>query len=449
MDSGSASPPRSAWFIWGLGALLYLIGFFQRVAPAVITDELMRDLNLNATALGNLSAFYFYSYVAMQIPTGLIADAWGPRRLLTGGAFVAAMGTVVFALSPGILSAGFGRLLIGGSVAVAFVGLLKIANTWFPPRYYGGLTGMALFFGIMGAVFAGPPLRALVDHYNWRAVILGTAAVTFVLSVAIWVYVRDNPGGNGYAGAVDPGPQPAKRSGPGVLSGVIDVFRYPNTLLLFVVPGGIVGCVLTFSGLWGVPFLSTHYDLPVARASAMNTALLVAWAVGGPFFGWLSDRTGHRRRIYIFGCGAAAICWFTILFAAGLPLPLLTATMLLGGFCSGCMIVGFAFAKESVPLHLTGTVSGVINMGVMMGPMILQPAVGWILDRNWLGDAVEGVRIYSLSAYRTGFALMIVWAVLSFALLFFTRETRGRDVARNRHRVQKFTESGIDPDEKP
>lgn len=426
MESNRNSQLRTAWFIWGLGALFYLIGFFQRVAPAVITDELMRDLNLNATALGNLSAFYFYSYVAMQIPTGLIADVWGPRRLLTGGSFLAAAGTVIFALSPGIMPACLGRLLIGGSVAVAFVGLLKISNNWFPPGYYGALTGMALFFGIIGAIFAGPPLRALVDFCSWRVVILATAAVTFILCACIWIFVRDNPAENGYDEPSGPDRASAERSRSKMLSGVLEVFRYRNTSLLFLIQGGIVGCVLTFSGLWGVPFLTTHYGLSTAKASAMNTALLVAWAAGGPFFGWLSDRTGRRKITYIFGFTVALICWFIILFSARLPLPLLTVVMLIGGFFSGCMIIGFAYGKESVPVHLSGTVSGVLNMGTMTGPMVLQPAVGWILDRNWSGQTLDGIHIYGLSAYRSGFTLMIGWAALSYLLLFFTREPRRR-----------------------
>src|SRR5574341_1433759 len=123
-----APPPVAlAWTVWGLGAALYLIGFYQRVAPAVITNELMADFGLTAAALGNLSAFYFYSYVAMQVPTGIMADRLGPRRLLTAGAAVAAAGTLLFAAAPNILLANAGRLLIGGSVAVAFVGMLKLA----------------------------------------------------------------------------------------------------------------------------------------------------------------------------------------------------------------------------------------------------------------------------------------------------------------------------------
>ena len=70
--------------------------------------------------------------------------------------------------------------MIGGSVAVAFVGLLKVAANWFPPRRFALVTGLALFFGIVGAVFAGMPLRFLVDLYGWRSVVLLTAAASLV-----------------------------------------------------------------------------------------------------------------------------------------------------------------------------------------------------------------------------------------------------------------------------
>jgi len=422
----STKPPLSlAWLMWGLGALFYLMGFFQRVAPAVITAELMRDFDISAAALGNLSAFYFYSYVAMQIPTGVLADRWGPRRLLTLGALVAGAGTTLFALAPGMAAAGAGRLLIGGSVAVAYVGVLKLSNSWFAPRYFAMASGMALFFGIIGAVSAGTPLRLLVDRFGWRSVILLSALATFAMAAAIWFFVRDYPHQRGYRDPL-PAEKADSRADTGIMAGIVHVFRYPNTWLLFIIPGGIVGCVLTFSGLWGIPYLTTHYHLSPARAAALTSALLVAWAAAGPIFGWFSDRLGHRKPLYIAGCGVSLAGWTVTLFCSRLPIPVLVAVLLITGFASGCMIVSFAFAKESVPVPLAGTVSGVINMGVMMGPMLLQPVVGWILDRRWEGQTLEGIRIYGLQAYRAGFVLMIAWLALSFLLIFFTRETNCR-----------------------
>ncbi|MFW6081139.1 MAG: MFS transporter, partial [Desulfosalsimonas sp.] len=369
-------------------------------------------------------------YVAMQIPTGILADTWGPRKLLSAGAVIAGAGTVLFAAAPGLFWASAGRLLIGGSVAVAFVGLLKLAANWFPTRYFAAVTGAALFVGIIGAVSAGPPLRMLMDIYSWRAIMLAVAALTLATGAMIWIFVRDDPLERGYARFITPendsGTAPAARL---ILQNLKEVFSYRNTGLLFLIPAGIVGATLAFAGLWGVPYLSTHYGMSASRASVLTSALLVAWAAGGPVFGWMSDLVGKRKPLYILGCTLCLAGWSVIFYLPGLHFYSLFAVLAATGFFSGCMVVSFAFAKESVPLRLAGTVSGVVNMGVMAGPMILQPAVGAVLDSKWQGGMENGIRLYSLGAYQRGFALMITWLLLSLILLFFTRETSCRQQA--------------------
>jgi len=426
MKDTNTPPLRLALTIWGFGALFYLMGFFQRVAPAVMTAELMHEFNISAAALGNLSAFYYYSYVAMQVPTGIIADIWGPRRLLSTGALVAASGILLFAVAPNIWWANCGRFLIGGSVAVAWVSTLKLAGDWFPSKYFAVISGIALFFGLVGAVFAGPPLRLLIVAFGWRNTMLVSAAVTFAICAGVWLIVRDHPGEKGYAGYTDPAPATANSSHRLIISGIIEVLRYPNVWLLFAIGGGIVGCVLTFGGLWGVPYLSTHHGFTTTQAAALNSTLLVAWGIGGPIFGGLSDRFGRRKPLFILGVSLTVIGWSLIFFVSNLPVAVLAILLFITGFTSGCVIISFAFARESVPARLTGTVIGLNNMGFMLGPTLLQPAVGWMLDRNWNGGLLNGVKIYSLSAYHAGFTLMIVWAMLSFGLLFFTRETNCR-----------------------
>lgn len=111
---------RLAYLVWGLGGFLYLIGFFHRVAPAAMSVELTRDFRVGGAMLGNLSALYFYSYALMQLPTGVLADRWGPRRVLTAGSLLAGAGGLLFALAPNLWVAGSGRLLVGGASAVAF-----------------------------------------------------------------------------------------------------------------------------------------------------------------------------------------------------------------------------------------------------------------------------------------------------------------------------------------
>ncbi|WP_051148536.1 MFS transporter [Desulfospira joergensenii] len=423
------TPPMSlAWLIWGLGAMFYLVGFFQRVAPAVMTQELMRDFQISASGLGHLSGLYFYSYVSMQIPTGILADTLGPRKLLSAGCLAAGMGTLLFSMSSGFFAAGLGRLLIGASVAVAFVGLLKLSSSWFPKNFYGFVAGNAISIGLIGAVTAGPPLRFLMDTFSWRPVIVSSGIITILLGALIWFVVRDYPREKGYSDFIAVGTGPQSSPSDSFRNNFIKALRFRNTWLLFIIPGGIVGNILTFSGLWGVPYLVSHHGLTPGRAASLTSVLLIGWALGSPFFGWMSDVLGKRKPLYIAGCVLTAVGWSLILFREDLSMLQLILILSMTGFCSGSMIISFAFAKESVPLTLSGTISGLTNMGSMMGPTLLQPLVGRILDARWSGQMAEGVRSYSLEAYETGFIPMIVWILLSVLLLFFTKETHCRQM---------------------
>jgi nitrate/nitrite transporter NarK len=406
--------------MWGLGAALYLIAFYQRVAPAVITQELSRDFGLSAASLGNLSAFYFYSYVAVQIPTGLLADRWGPRRLLTVGAALTAAGTLLFALAPGVAWANAGRLAIGAAAGVAFVSMLKLASHWMPARQYAFASGVALFVGVMGATLAGPPLRIAVDAFGWRAVMGASAAVTAAVAVAIWWVVRDDPSQRGFASfhAHD-----AAVTAPPVMAQLREVLSYRNTWLLLLIPGAFSGIILTFAGLWGVPFLVTQYGFSPRGAAAMCSAMLVAWSFSSMAYGPLSERLGRRKPLYIAGLVATMALWSVVVFVPALPAPALVALLLAVSVAAGGFILTFAFARESVPARLAGSVSGVANMGVMLGGMFMQPLVGLVLDSRWDGRMAEGVRLYDFAAYQWGFALMLGWCALSLAMLLATRET--------------------------
>lgn len=93
------------------------------------------------------------------------------------------------------------------------------------------------------------------------------------------------------------------------------------------------------------------------------------------------------------------------------------------GFASSAIVIGMAFVKESVPLALAGTVSGISNMGMEMGPMILQPAIGLVLDFGWDGLLENGIRIYDLNAYHMSFCVIIGLSILGTLLITFANET--------------------------
>lgn len=419
----SPPPLRLAWTICGLGALFYLFAFYQRVAPAVMTDQLMAEFAIGGAALGNLSAFYFYAYAAMQIPTGVMADRFGPRRVLAGGAGIAALGSLLFAYAPDFSWAGMGRLLVGASVAVAFVSTLKLASHWFPPQQYALVSGMALLFGVCGGVMAGVPLHLLVESFGWRGVMGSAGAFAALLCAVVWLLVRDDPVDRGYASYRQ---SADKHHGHvPIIAGLIETLSYRNIWLLMLAPIGFSGAVLSFAGLWGVPWLRQIHGLGPQAAAAVTSVLLVAWALGGPVLGSWTERMGRRKPLYLASGAVALAGWAGVIFLAP-PLWLMIVLLAVTGFASGNIIIGFAWAKESLPLRLMGTASGVVNMGPLLGGVLLQPGVGWMLDRGWGGTLERGVRLYDAATWQSGFGLLFATVALALALVPFVRETHCR-----------------------
>ncbi len=412
--------------VWGFGAALYLIGFFQRVAPAVITHELMAQFALTAAALGNLSALYFYAYVAIQIPTGVLVDHWGPRRVLTIGALLAASGTLLFALASAYVLVGTGRLLIGAGVGVAFVSMLKLASHWVPPSRFALISGLALACGSLGGISAGVPLRLAVDALGWRGVMVGAGIATALLAAATWLIVRDDPRERGFRSYSSAAPASKRHS---MLGGIREVSHYPNVWLSFIGCGAITGPMLAFGGLWGVPFLASQYGMTMAQAAFVTSVMLVAWAVGSPIAGALSDRLRRRKLPILVGGAVAAVLWALLIYIPGLPYAVLILIMVGLGLASGVVVIGFAFCKESAPPTLAGTASGVANMGNMLGGMAMQPLIGWLLDLGWDGTMAGDVRAYAFSAYAGSFTLMLIWLVGGVFAFGFARETHAKQAA--------------------
>ena len=201
------------------------------------------------------------------------------------------------------------------------------------------------------------------------------------------------------------------------------MLSYRNTWLLLFIPGAFSGILLTFAGLWGVPFLVSQYGLSTRAAAALTSAMLVGWSVASIVYGPLSERLGRRKPLYVGGLVATLALWAIVVFVPGLPVSVLVVLLLAVSIAGGAFILTFAYARESVPSRLAGTVSGIANMGVMLGGMFMQPLVGFVLDWRWDGRMAEGVRVYDFAAYQWGFALMLAWGAISLVLLAFARET--------------------------
>lgn len=419
-DSRGYPPLWLAWLMWGLVGTLYLVGFFQRMAPAVMVTDLMRDFGIGGAVMGNLSAAYFYSYAAMQIPSGLLVDAIGARRLASIACVVTAVGILVFSWGPNLWFAYCGRFLIGASVAVAFITCMKLAGHWFPANRFASVTGVALLVGNIGGVLAGVPLSEGIALMGWRSVMAASGFVTLAVAAAIWLLVRNDPGDYNYRSYINSTVREQGSLPP--WQALKSVTGRRQTWLLFFAGGLSAAPVLVFAGLWGVPYLTQVYGFERTAAATVTTTMLIAWAIGGPVLGAVSDRVGRRKWPYLVGNLITTLCWAAFLFLE-LPQFLLYPLLAATGFFSGALIIGFAFSREVNHPGASGAVGGVVNMSVLGIAAIMQPVLGKILDSHWDGVLENGARVYSQQAYDAAFIWFFVCVAVSVVMVLFTKES--------------------------
>src|SRR5574343_1137990 len=173
MKSLTSEQMRRRWLALGIVAVAYILSFFQRFAPAGVAPDLASAFNTSAASLGALAATYFYVYTVMQVPTGMLADTLGPRRILMLGGLIGGIGSFLFGFAPSFEIALVGRTLVGLGVSVTFIAMLKLIAVWFEESRFATLVGVCMLIGNMGSVLAGAPLAALAQSSGWRGVFVG------------------------------------------------------------------------------------------------------------------------------------------------------------------------------------------------------------------------------------------------------------------------------------
>jgi MFS family permease len=378
-----------------------------------MVEELMRDFAVSATILGNLSAFYFYSYASIQIPIGVLLDRYGPRRLMTGAAALVAAGCALFATSDSISGAYLGRLLIGAGCAFSWVGTLAVIGQWLPPRRFALFTGMTQFCGMAGAIFGQAPIGVSVTTFGWRPTLLVLALGGALLALLLWLAVRDRR-------------RPVHVE-THIISGLRSVIKNPQTWLTAAVGMALTGPVLAFAGLWGVPYMTAVYGMEKSAAAASLATIFIGWALGAPLLGWLSDRLGRRKPLLLAGGLLSTGAMLGILYIPNLNLFILQLLFIASGVGGASMILTFATAREHSRPDAVGAAIGVVNMAVVGSGALFQPLIGWLLDVNWSGQQLDnGVRIYSPEAYAWAFAVLPLAGVLGVLLTLAVHETHCR-----------------------
>lgn len=405
--------------MWFAAALFFLAEYFARVAPAVMGPDLMHAFHVKAFALGSLSACFYYAYILMQLPVGVLVDLLNTRIILTIMACVCGLTNIFLSLTSSIIIADFARFIMGLSAAFAFVGALKIAYMWFPKKKIGVLSGATQALGMVGAAVGQGPVAWLITKIGWQYSLQLIGGILIALSFLLYLIV-----------------QPSKII---IVNKQKHLFieYWSKTILalkqilhhrMLWLNGLLIGCLYAptaaFAELWGTTYLHrVHHLSYVASANALS-CVFIGLALGCPLAGWFSDKLQKRKPILFLSVVISGLLLSYILFGYSGRYAVLCFLLFLYGLSNAGIAVSYAYAADISAPSIVGTSIGFTNMAAVIIGALLQPVIGLILD--FFSDSSHTLNVASngaLTAYKLAMLPLLTCLLIAFFTCFFLKET--------------------------
>ncbi|WP_406643300.1 nitrate/nitrite transporter [Amycolatopsis sp. WGS_07] len=436
MSPAGRAPVRS-WLIWLTAVTVYLLAVFHRTSFGVAGLKAAERFGVGSAALGIFTVLQVGVYAAMQIPTGVLVDRYGPRRVLTAAVLILGSGQLLLGIADTYALGLVARGVLGLGDALTFVSVLRLVAAHFPAHRYALLASFTSCVGYIGNLAATVPLTLLLDGPGWTVTFLVVGAVTVLYSVPVALRVRDSP-----EGAPERKREPVRPAELG--KQVLLAWRTPGTRLGFWVHFSTMFAPNVLTLLWGMPFLVQGEGLPPATASALLTVFVFGSMAGGPLLGAVIGRAPALRVPLVIGylVGAAAV-WAVLLGWNGhVPVAVLVpafAFLTLGGPAS---MIGFAIARDYNPLSRVGTATGVVNVGGFLATTVTALLIGVLLEAT--GGNFRIALLVVVAVLAVGASRMLVWWRRARAQVF-AAEARGEEVPVRirRHRWDRAPEEAV------
>jgi ACS family glucarate transporter-like MFS transporter len=388
--------------------ILSAVAFLDRTNISIAGLQISREYGLGNQRLGWIFSAFLIGYAGCQVPAGILASRFGPRKVLAFGVLWWGCATALTALLPSTIPHALALLIgirfaLGAGESVIYPAANQFVARWFPQRERGFVNGL-IFAGVGAGSGLTPPLLTwIITAHGWRAAFWFSAVVGFVSGSIWWFIGRDDPHQHPLVSAgeletihaglppTEEAPQANKSQTGRVEAGKKREIPWRTllarkdlaALMVSYFSFGYVAWVF-FSWFFLYMVQVRGFDL---KASARYTQLpFLCMTIFCLLGGYLSDRFSVRYglragRCYLASAALVATAGF-LLVGSQIHSPQWAGVILAGG--AGALYFSqssFWSASADLAGRHSGVFSSMVNMGGQVGGALTASLTPWIAAR--------------------------------------------------------------------
>jgi MFS family permease len=172
---------------------LTTLTYLDRICMSLLGVRVKSEFHLSNTQFGWVLASFSLAYALFEIPTGILGDKWGPRKVIIRIVLWWSFFTALTGFATGLISLIAFRFLFGIGEAGTYPNAIIVASRWFPVKEIGRALVWVGMGSQIGSALAPLIIIPIAAAYGWRMPFFVNAAIG-VVWVLIWMkYFRNFP----------------------------------------------------------------------------------------------------------------------------------------------------------------------------------------------------------------------------------------------------------------
>ena len=400
---------------FGIVVLLFInvvINYMDRANISIAAPSVSEELSLSAIELGFIFSAFGWTYVAFQIPGGILTDYILPRLLYA----ITLVGWSLVTLLQGFVNGFSGlfglRLLTGLMEAPSYPINNKVVTSWFPERERASAIASYTSGQYVGLALLTPAMAAILHYLGWRGLFVITGAVG-ILWGAVWYILYRDPLSHKWVSSAEL--EYIERGG-GIVNreqrsndhaarfnwrNLRTIFSYRKLWGLYLGQFAITS-TLWFFLTWFPTYLVKYRGLGFIKTGFLASVPYLAAFAGILLSGFLSDylakrigNAGHARKVPVI---AGLVLSMSIIGANYVQSPTLIILFLtIAFFGNGMASITWVFVSLLAPKELIGITGGAFNFIGNLSSVIVPIVIGFLASSGSFEPAL--IFVGSMAAF--------------------------------------------------